>query len=420
MTARGGAMPPAIWVIAFGIFAQGTSELMLAGLLPEMAADLGVTIPQAGLLISAFALGMVVGAPLLAVLSLRWPRKLALLVFLAVFIVSHILSALTDSYGLLFAMRFVGAFAYAGFWAVGSSAAMALAGAERRGRVMSIVTGGLTVAIVLGLPAGTWIGQRLGWRGAFWMVTALCLIAALVITAAVPALRPGGPTSARSELRGLGQSRLWLSYAMTAVSKAAFLGTFSYLAAMLIEVAGLDAGWTPAVLFGYGLGALVGIALGGGFADRYPRATLGVGFMGLLVTSLLIALAARHAAAVIVLVLPLGMLGFGVSPALNSRVVTLAPAAPTLAVSGTVSSFNLGIALGPWLGGLALTAGHDYSAIPVIGAALAGLALLLWLGDLALQQSGPTGDLSLLGRRGVRVGSTTASGDGCDGVSSEP
>ncbi|MFT4226511.1 Cmx/CmrA family chloramphenicol efflux MFS transporter [Micropruina sp.] len=384
MTARGGAMPPTVWAIAFGIFAQGTSELMLAGLLPGMASDLGVTIPQAGLLISAFALGMVVGAPALAVLSLRWPRKLALLAFLAAFTVSHILSALTDSYGLLFVMRFLGAFAYAGFWAVGGSAAMALAGEERRGRAMSIVTGGLTVATVLGLPAGTWIGQRLGWRGAFWMVAALCLIAAIVIVTVVPGLRPGQPTSVRSELRGLHQPRLWLSYAMTAASKAALLGTFCYLGTMLIEIAGLDAGWVPAVLLGYGLGALVGIAMGGGFADRYPRATLGVGFTGLLVASLLIALAARHAGAVTVLVVLLGMVGFGVSPALNSRVLALAPDAPTLAVSGTVSSFNLGIALGPWLGGLALTAGYDYSAIPAIGAAIAGLALLLWVGDLAL------------------------------------
>lgn len=309
MSAHSGALPPAIWAIAFGIFAQGTSELMLAGLLPQMAADLGVSIPQAGLLISAFALGMVAGAPVLAVLTLRWRRRFALLVFLVVFTGSHIASALAGSYGVLLAMRFIGAFAYAGFWAVGGSTAMALAGAQRRGRVMSIVTGGLTVATVLGLPAGTWIGQHLGWRGAFWMVAVLCLIAVPLVVMAVPELRPSGPAGVRRELRGLTRPRLWLSYAMTAVSKAALLGTFSYLAVMLVETAGLDVAWIPVVLLGYGMGALGGIVAGGRFADRYPRATLGVGFTGLLVTLMSIWLVARHAGAVGALVVPLGLLG---------------------------------------------------------------------------------------------------------------
>ncbi|WP_069811634.1 Cmx/CmrA family chloramphenicol efflux MFS transporter [Streptomyces sp. TP-A0874] len=379
-------MPLPIWTIGFGIFAQGTSELMLAGILPEMAADLGVTIPRAGALISAFALGMLVGAPVLAVLTLRWPRRLALLVFLGAFGLTHITSALTDSYGLLFAMRFIGAFAYAGFWAVGASTAMAMAGPERRGRAMSVVAGGLTLAIVLGLPAGTWIGQHLGWRGAFWAVTVLSAIAAAAITAVIPGLRPENPPSLRAELRGLAPPRLWLSYAMTAVATTALLGTFSYLAAMLLTTTGLAPARVPAVLFGYGLGALVGITIGGSTADRFPRAILGIGFAGLVITSLLLALGAEHTAATVVLVFALGLLGFSTNPALNSRFTAIAPNAPVLAVSGNISAFNVGIALGPWLGGLALASGHDYPAIPVMGAALAGAALLLWGWDLALQK----------------------------------
>lgn len=385
MTTRRDAMPLAIWGIGFGIFAQGTSELMLAGLLTEMATDLGVTIPQAGWLISAFALGMLVGAPVLAVLTLRWPRRLALLVFLAVFILSHVVSAISDSYGLLFAMRFVGAFAYAGFWAVGGSTAMAMAGPERRGRAMSIVAGGLTVATVIGLPAGTWIGQHLGWRGAFWTVAALSTLAAVAIMVAVPTLRAENPPSVRDELRGLKPPRLWLSYAMTAVATTALLGTFSYLAAMLVETTGLGSGWVPAVLFGYGFGALTGIALGGKAADRHPRAVLGIGFAGLAMASLLLAFTAHHAGATVVLVVALGLLGFSTNPALNSRFIPIAPEAPTLAMSGNVSAFNVGITLGPWIGGLALAAGHDYPVIPAIGAAIAVLALLLWGWDLVLQ-----------------------------------
>ncbi|GAB17132.1 putative major facilitator superfamily transporter [Gordonia effusa NBRC 100432] len=377
-------MPRAIWIIGFGIFAQGTSELMLAGLLPELATDLGVSIPQAGWLISAFALGMLVGAPVLAIITLRWPRRLALLVFLVVFIAGHVVSALTDSYVLLFAMRFVSAFAYAGFWAVGGSIAMTLAGPERRGQAMSIVAGGLTVATVIGLPAGTWIGQHLGWRGAFWAVAVLSTVAAVAVAIAVPALRTDKPPSIRAELRGLRPPRLWLSYAMTAAATTALIGTFSYLAAMLITTTGLDPAWVPAVLFGYGLGALIGITIGGQTADRFPRAILGVGFAGLLVTSAALALAAQHAGAAIALIFALGLLGFGTNPALNSRFAAIAPDAPTLAVSGNVSAFNVGITVGPWLGGMALAAGYDYPVVPWIGAGVAGVALVLWALDVWL------------------------------------
>lgn len=379
-----GKLPPAVWVIGFGIFAQGTSELMLAGLLPELASDLGVSIPLAGLLVSAFALGMLVGAPVLAVATLRWPRRRALLVFLAVFAVTHVVSALADDYGLLFAMRFVGAFAYAGFWAVGASTAMALAGPERRGRAMSVVAGGLTVATAIGLPAGTWIGQNLGWRGAFWAVAALTVIAGVVVVASVPALKQERPGGVLSEVRGLRPGRLWLSYAMTAVVTSALLGTFSYLTAWLIQTTGIDPAWVPLILLGYGVGAVTGTALGGRAADHAPRATLGAGFAALVLVSVALAIAAAEAIPVIVLVIAIGFAGFFTNPALNSRVAALAPAAPTLAVALNTSAFNLGIAVGPWLGGLALAGGHGYPAIAWIGAGLAALGLLVWLVDLRL------------------------------------
>lgn len=328
---------------------------------------------------------MLVGAPVLAVVTLRWPRRLALLVFLAVFVATHVAGALTGSFAVLFALRFVGAFAYAGFWAVGGSTALALVAPERRGRAMGVVAGGFTVATVLGLPAGTWIGQHLGWRGAFWAVAALCTVAGVVVWAAVPSLRPEGAPSVRRELRGLRPPRLWLSYAMTATATTALIGTFSYLSAMLVATTGLAPAWVPGVLFAYGLGALVGIAVGGRLADRLPRAVLGAGLAGLLVVSLVLALVARHAGATIAVVFLLGLCGFVTNPALNSRLVALAPQAPTLAVSGSTSAFNVGITLGPWLGGLALSAGFGHPAVPVIGAGVAGLALLLWGGDLVLQ-----------------------------------
>jgi DHA1 family chloramphenicol resistance protein-like MFS transporter len=370
-------MPVPVLIIGFAIFAQGTSELMLAGLLPELATDLGVTIPQAGLLISGFALGMLVGAPILAIATLRWPRKRAMITFLGMFVLAHVVGALTSTYAVLFAARFAGAFVYAGFWAVGGSTAMALVPPARRGRAMSVVAGGLTVATVIGLPAGTWIGQHLGWRGAFWGVAALAALAMLAVLVKVPGLRPAITPRVRDELRGLAIPRLWLSYAMTAVSTAALLGTFSYLGAMLIDTTGLDADWVPAVLLTYGVGALLGIAVGGRAADRRPLGILAAGFTGLSVTSAALALTAEHAVPVVIFVLLLGLAGFGTNPALNSRVFRIAPAAPTLAVAGNTSAFNIGISVGPWLGGIALTAGLGYPAVAWIGACLAAVTLAL-------------------------------------------
>lgn len=380
-------MPVAIWIIGIAIFAQGTSELMLAGLLPEMSADLGVTVPQAGLLVSVFALGMLIGAPVLAVLTLRWPRRRAMLVFLAIFVLAHIAGALTGSYAVLLAVRFVAAFVYAGFWAVGAGTAMSLVTPDRRGRAMSIVAGGLTVATVIGLPAGTWIGQNLGWRGAFWAVAALSTLAAGAVLAVVPAGRPGAAPPMADELRGLAVPRLWLSYAMTAVGTAALLGTFTYLGAMLVTTSGLGSEWVPVVLFGYGVGALAGMAVGGYAADRWPRGVLLVGFGALCFVLAAIAVVSHHALWVGALTVLLGLTGFGTNPALNSRVFALGASAPTLTAAGTTSAFNVGIALGPWLAGMALTAGFGYPVVPWIGAGLAVIALALLAGDAALARA---------------------------------
>lgn len=370
-------MPVAVIVIGFAIFAQGTSELMIAGLLPELAADLSVSIPQAGLLVTGFALGMLVGAPVLAVLTLRWPRRAAMLSFIAAFIVMHIVSALTSSYTVLFAARFLAAFVYAGFWAVGGSTAMAMVPPHRRGRAMSIVAGGLTVATVIGLPAGTWIGQNLGWRAAFWLVTALSALAAIAIVVKIPHLTRQTVPRLKNELTGLVNSRLWLSYAMTATATAALLGTFTYLAAMLIEHTHIGSGWVPVVLLLYGVGALTGMAVGGKAADARPRALLLAGFTGLAIVSALLAGAAAHSVPTIVLVFLIGLVGFSTNPALNSRVFAIAPTAPTLAVAGNISAFNVGISIGPWLGGLALTTDLGYPTIPLTGTILAAIALVL-------------------------------------------
>lgn len=377
-------MPLAVYVLGMAIFAQGTSELMLAGLLPEMAADLGVSVPDAGLLISAFAIGMLVGAPVLAVLTLRWPHRRTMLAFLAVFVLTHVVSALAPGYWLLFAMRIVGAFVYAGFWAVAAATAVALVPQNARGRAMGVVAGGLTVAAIVGLPAGTMIGQHLGWRAAFWAVAAMSAVAMAGVAATIPAGRTGGAAPrVRAELRAVAVPRLWLLYGTTALATSGLLVTFGYLGALLTETTGIAEAWVPGVLALYGIGALIGITAGGRTADTRAVPTLYAGFAGLTVVSVLLALTAESPVPVVALVFLLGFVGFATNPTLNTRAFGMVDGAATLVAAGNVVAFNIGITVGPWLGGLALDAGMGYPATAWIGAAL-GIATL---GAVALGQA---------------------------------
>ncbi|WP_330231948.1 MFS transporter [Nocardia sp. NBC_00508] len=380
-------MPVAIYVLGLSIFTQGTSELMLAGLLTEIAGDLSVSVPRAGLLISAFALGMLVGAPVLAVATLRWSRRTALLAFLAVFVATHVVGALTSDYWVLFATRAIGAFVYAGFWAVAATTAVGLVPATARGKAMSIVAGGLTVATIIGLPAGTVIGQQLGWRAAFWAVALLCAAAMLGVLAKIPGGAPAAVPRMRTELRTMMRPPLWLSYGTTALAIGALLVSFAYLGALLSDTTRLAEGWIPVVLAIYGFGALLGIVVGGRTADAHPLTSLYIGLAGVVLTSALLALTAEYVVPVVLLSFLLGAFGFGINPTLNSRVFTLAGDAPTLAAATNISAFNVGITAGPWLGGLAIGAGLGYAAVAWIGAALGVAALGTVAGSHVLQRN---------------------------------
>ncbi|MBF6072624.1 MFS transporter [Nocardia farcinica] len=390
-------MPPAVYVLGLAIFAQGTSELLLAGLLTEVSADLAISIPRAGLLISAFALGMLVGAPVLAVATLRLPRRDTLLAFLAIFVAAHVVGALTADYAVLFGTRVVAAFVYAGFWALSAATVVDLVPAAARGRAMSIVAGGLTVATIVGLPAGTVIGQQLGWRAAFWAVAALSAAAAIGVLAVVPSARPAAEPRLRRELRAMAQPRLWLAYGSTALSTGSVFAVFGYLGAALTDHTGLPANWVPAVLALYGVGGLLGITLGGRTADAHPFATLYVGGAGMTATAAALALALDHAAVVVALAFLLGAFGFATNPALNTRVFGVAASAPTLAAATNFSAFNVGITVGPWIGGLALGAGLGYPAVAWLGAAL-GVAMIVTVGwadaleRKAVRPAAPTAD----------------------------
>ncbi|GAA1594994.1 MFS transporter [Actinomadura kijaniata] len=370
-------MPFVIHVLGLAVFALGTSEFMLSGLLPAIAADLHVSIPHAGLLTSSFAVGMVVGAPVLAAATRRLPRRSALLWFLVVFALCHVVGALTGDFTVLLATRVVSALAMAGFWAVASGTAVAMVAPGARARVMAVLVGGTSLACVAGVPAGAVLGQLWGWRAAFWAVAALTLLSVAAIAALLPA-RDAAPADAglRAELRDLTRPPLLLSYTVNALVQGATFCTFTYLAPLVTETAGLAEGWVPVLLVLFGGGATLGITIGGRVTDARPRTVLVCGAVALTAGWALLALTAGNPVALVALVFVQGMLAFGLAPALTSRTFALAAGAPTLAGGFVTAAFNVGNTLGPWLGGLTIDAGWGFRS-PV------GVSLALMLGALA-------------------------------------
>ncbi|WP_406632848.1 Cmx/CmrA family chloramphenicol efflux MFS transporter [Amycolatopsis sp. WGS_07] len=379
-------MPLAVFVLGLSIFALGTSEFMITGLLPGMAADLGVSIPDAGLLISAFAVGMVVGAPLLAVGTLRLPRRTTLLGLLAVFSAAHVIGAVSDGYGVLFATRVVSALACAGFWAVAASTTVNLVTEAKRGQALAVLVGGLTVANVVGVPAGTLLGQHAGWRSAFWAVAALTVVAAVAVLLSVPrtAKEAEAPRIAE-ELKVFRRSRLWLALGVIALLQAMVFATFSYLAPLLVSVAGLPESGVPVVLALFGGGAVIGIFAGGKLADAHPFATL-YGSLGIAVAALVALAFATNAVVAVTAVLVLGAAGFAANPALNVRAYAVAGGSSTLVGASTTSAFNVGNTVGPWLGGTTISAGLGFSSVAWVSVALGALALAALTFALRLHQ----------------------------------
>ncbi|MER6602872.1 Cmx/CmrA family chloramphenicol efflux MFS transporter [Streptomyces parvus] len=375
-------MPFAVYVLGLAVFAQGTSEFMLSGLLSGIAADLGVSLSAAGLLTSAFAVGMVVGAPLMALFSRAWPRRRALLLFLAVFVAVHVAGALTPGYGVLLATRFVGALANAGFWAVALSTAVAMVPDRLKGRAAAVVVGGVTIACVVGVPAGAVLGESWGWRSAFWAVAIVSLPAFVAVLRTVPGGRGGtdvgaDPVSVRDELRVLTGPRLRPVLLTMALVQGATFCAFSYLEPLLTRETGLGAGWVPVSLALFGAGAFAGVTVAGRFADAHPVAVVATGMAALTVGWSALASTAGSPVLTLALIPLLGLLAFGTGTALITRVLGLAPGAPTLAGAFSTTAFNLGATVGPWAGGLALDAGFGYRAPVGVSAALMVLALLV-------------------------------------------
>ncbi|BDH13708.1 Cmx/CmrA family chloramphenicol efflux MFS transporter [Streptomyces hygroscopicus] len=374
-------MPFVLPLLGLAVFAQGTSEFMLSGLLPGIARDLHISVSAAGSLTSAFAVGMVIGAPLMAMLSMRWSRRRALLAFLVAFLLVHVLGAVTTHYGVLLATRIVAALANAGFLAVALATATAMVAPDAKGRATSVLLGGTTMACVAGVPAGALLGELWGWRSAFWAVALVSLPAVLAIWRSVPAGRAPrfaeGGSSTRGELRALRSPRLVVLLLLGALVNGATFCAFTYLAPLVTDVTGIGAGWVPAVLALFGLGSFVGVGLGGRLADTRPVLLLVAGGAALLLGWTALALTAGNPVAALVLVFVQGALSFAVGSTLVSQVLYAAAGAPTLGGGFATAALNVGAAIGPWCGGAALTAGLGFRSPLWVSALLTALALVL-------------------------------------------
>ncbi|MDA0567248.1 MFS transporter [Streptomonospora sp. S1-112] len=372
-------MPLPLYLLALAVFAMGTSEFMLAGLLADIAADLGVPLATTGLLTSAFAVGIGAGAPLMAALSRTWPRRTALLCFLGLFLGAHVVGALTGSLAVLLATRVVAALANAGFLAVAMTTAAGLVPADRTGRALAVLLSGTTLATIAGVPGGALLGALLDWRATFWAVALLCLPAALGVLRGVPAGPPArggaaGP-ALRGELAELRRPRLLLVLVLGALVNAATFATFTFLSPITTGTAGLGALWVPVVLVLFGLGSFAGVTAAGRLADRRPGLVVGVGGPLLLTGWVALGLTAAHPAALLVLVFAQGALSFGLGGTLIARVLHEGAGAPTMAGSYATAALNAGAAIGPAVAGAALGAGAAGLGPVWVSAALVAAAL---------------------------------------------
>ncbi|MBX9388581.1 Cmx/CmrA family chloramphenicol efflux MFS transporter [Streptomonospora nanhaiensis] len=374
-------MPLPLYLLALAVFAMGTSEFMLAGLLPDIATDLGVPVATAGLLTSAFAVGMVAGAPLMAALSRTWPRRTALLCFLGLFLGAHVAGALTGAFAVLFATRVVAALANAGFLAVAMTTAAALVPPDRTGRALAVLLGGTTLATIAGVPGGALLGALLDWRATFWAVALLCVPAALGVLRGIPAgpaADRGAPAPAlRRELARLRSPRLLLVMALGALVNAATFGTFTFLATIATGTAGLDELWVPAVLVLFGLGSFAGVTAAGRLSDRRPGLVVAVTGPLLLVGWIALGLSAAHPAALPALVFAQGALSFALGGTLIARVLYAAAGAPTMAGSYATAALNVGAAAGPAVAAAALGTAAAGLGPVWASAALVAAALLV-------------------------------------------
>ncbi|RKT83361.1 MFS transporter, DHA1 family, inner membrane transport protein [Saccharopolyspora antimicrobica] len=370
------------------VFAIGSAEYAVLGVLPDIAGDLRVSVGTTGLLVTGYALTVAFAGPVFTALTTRVPRKALLIGMIALFAAGNVLAALAGSFGLVLIARVVAALVHSTFFAVGLVQAVSVVGAERRGWAIAVVSAGLNLATVLGAPLGTFIGHELGWRATFWAVAGASAVAAGLIVVAVPRSSAVGPQSVRAEIGALADREVLVVVAVTVLAQIALFTPYTYIATILTEVSGFATGAVAWLLMAFGAGGLVGNVIGGRLADRWPWGSVRGLLAGMVFVLGVFALVVQYAGAAAVGVLVLGVVSCALIPALQSRAFAAAAAAPTLTVAVNTSAFNLGNAGGAWIGGRVLDGGaapHWLIGIGIFAAVAA------WVATAARRSAGVEG-----------------------------
>jgi DHA1 family inner membrane transport protein len=366
---------PGLLALAVGAFGIGVTEFAPMGLLPVIATDLGVSIPTAGLLISAYALGVVIGAPLMTLTTGRVPRRTLLIALAGIFTVGNLLAAVAPGYGLLMAARVLTSFNHGAFFGVGSIVAASLVPPERRAGAVAAMFMGLTIANVVGVPLATWSGDHLGWRAAFWGISALGVVTMLALRFTLPALPAPAGSDAVAELRVLTRPRVLGALGLTVVGSSAMFTVFTYITPILRDVTHASLGFVTAMLVLYGVGLSVGNWLGGRFADRSVNRTLIVTLASLTVVLVAFAMLMPFQMPTAILIFLWGVASFALVPPLQVRVMQAAADAPNFASAMNIGAFNLGNAIGAAVGGGVIAAGLGYPVVALAGAVASALGL---------------------------------------------
>ncbi|CAO3426976.1 MFS transporter [Azospirillum doebereinerae] len=364
-----------ILALAAASFGIGTTEFVIMGLLPDVARSLSVSVPEAGYLVSGYAMGVVVGAPLVAMATARLPRKTALLALMLIFIVGNIGCALAPGYWLLMAARVLTAFAHGAFFGISAVVASDLVPRHQRTQAVALVFSGLTIANILGVPLGTALGQAAGWRSTFVAVVAIGVVAWLAILRFVPAGMPGSSGGLLSEFRALKRWSVLLPMLISTLCSVSLFVVFTYIAPLLEHVSGLTPQGVTGALLVFGVGLTLGNLVGGRFADKGAMATIVTSLTAVVAVLVLFVFTSRSEAPAIATLAVWGALAFALVSPLQMWVVDSATDAPNLASTLNQGAFNLGNALGAWVGGVALNAGIAYGDLPWVGAGFAALAL---------------------------------------------
>ncbi|KAA8755967.1 MFS transporter [Paenibacillus sp. UASWS1643] len=380
-----GAFPLSLLCLTIGAFAIGMTEFIIMGLLPNVATDLNVSIPQAGQLITGYALGVAVGAPILTVFTHKIPQKKLLVLLMCIFIIGNALSVIAPTYGLLISARILTAFAHGTFLGVGSIMATRLVAPERRAGAVSVVLAGLTIANIIGVPFGTFIGQQLGWRSSFGAITILGIISLIGIIRFIPVLPHGAPANLGQQFRNLVRPQVLLVLLVGAMGCGSLFAVFTYITPMLVDISGFAEQNVTWILVLFGFGVTLGNMVGGRLADwkLMPSLIVNFGILAVLLATLTLTLENPYLA--VITIFFWGVAAFGIMPGLQIRIMNMTREAPLLATTSSHSAFNLGNAGGAYLGGYAIT--HTgLISVPLYAAVIAGLGLLGLLFSLFMER----------------------------------